>query len=76
MEWHEQSAESGERWEREDGHAVVWVRETATGDWAVTYDRLRQAPEGSAYRHRTVATEADARSLAAEWRGVESAVES
>ncbi|WP_435097521.1 DUF7543 family protein [Halarchaeum sp. P4] len=75
MEWHDQSVENGRRWEREDGNAVVWVRETATSDWAVTYDRLRQAPEGSAYRHRTVESEEDALSLAAEWRGGEPVAE-
>lgn len=69
MEWHETAAETGRRWEREDANAVVSVRRTATGDWAVTYDRLRQAPEGSAYRHRTLDAESEALSLAASWRG-------
>ncbi|GAA0300428.1 DUF7543 family protein [Halarchaeum salinum] len=68
MEWHTTAADVGERWERADGDAVVSLRETATGAWAVTYDRLRQAPEGEAYRRETCETEADARALAAEWR--------
>jgi len=68
MEWHETAPDVGTRWEREDGDAVVSVRETATGEWAVTYDRLRQAPEGETYRRETCETEADALALAAEWR--------
>ncbi|GAD53887.1 hypothetical protein MBEHAL_2647 [Halarchaeum acidiphilum MH1-52-1] len=68
MAWEEVEDRTGRRWERTDGDAVVSVRETATGEWAVTYDRLRQAPEGEAYRRETCESEADAVALAAEWR--------
>ena len=71
MQWHEASAETGRRWEREDANAVVSVRETATGDWGVTYDRLQQAPEGSAFRYRTVTSESAALALAAKWCGAD-----
>jgi len=76
MEWREADDTVGRRWERADGYAVVAVRETATGDWGVTYDRLRQAPAGSKYRHRTVSSERKALALAAAWRGAESDAES
>lgn len=74
MDWTEVATEgptdAGERreWERADGHAVVVVRETAGGDWAVTLDRLEQAPEGPAYRRETLSDREAALELAAEWR--------
>ncbi|MFC7176014.1 DUF7543 family protein [Halosegnis marinus] len=40
-------------WERTDGYARVVARETATGTWAVSLDRLEQAPDGQTYDHRT-----------------------
>lgn len=55
-------------WTRADGHATVRLRRTATGEWAVTLDRLRQAPGGEAYRHETVEGRAAAERLAEEWR--------
>lgn len=55
-------------WERADGYAVVVVRETATGDWAVTLDRLEQAPEGPAYRRESRGDREAALDLAATWR--------
>lgn len=58
-----------ERWEREDGTAAVWVRETADGRWAVTLDRLEQAPEGPAYRRATVDDRQSALERARAWRG-------
>lgn len=57
MEWHEVDRETGREWEREDGHAVVRLRQTARGDWAVTYDRLEQAGDGSAYERVEVGSE-------------------
>lgn len=63
--------ESGERrivWERADGHARIVARETATGAWVVSLDRLEQASEGEAYRHRTVDSRAAALDLAERWR--------
>lgn len=47
----------GREWEREDGFAVVRLRRTARGDWAVTFDRLAQAPAGEAYDRETVESE-------------------
>jgi len=49
MDWAEVERRDGREWEREDGYAVVRMRQTARGDWAVTFDRLEQADEGSAY---------------------------
>jgi len=49
--------QTGREWEREDGHAVVRLRQTARGDWAVTYDRLEQAAEGPAYERVEVGSE-------------------
>ncbi|MFB6078064.1 MAG: hypothetical protein ABEJ80_03690 [Halarchaeum sp.] len=69
MAWTE--TDPDRRWERDDGDAVVTVRETATGAWAVTFDRLLQAPEGEDYRHEKRDDEADALELAAEWRAAE-----
>lgn len=63
--------DSGERrvaWERSDGCARVVARETAGGDWAVSLDRLEQAPEGQAYEHRVVESRQTALSVAEEWR--------
>lgn len=57
MEWHEVERQTGREWERADGHAVVRLRQTARGDWAVTYDRLEQADEGSAYERVEVGSE-------------------
>ncbi|MFC3478848.1 DUF7543 family protein [Halobacterium litoreum] len=57
MNWAEVERRDGREWEREDGYAVVRMRQTARGDWAVTYDRLEQADEGSAYERVTVGSE-------------------
>ncbi|AHG03493.1 hypothetical protein HALDL1_07685 [Halobacterium sp. DL1] len=57
MEWEELDRRSGREWEREDGYAVIRLRQTARGEWAVTFDRLEQAPEGSAYERVTVGSE-------------------
>jgi hypothetical protein len=55
-------------WERADGYAVVIVRETATGEWAVSLDRLEQAPGGPTYRRESRADREAALELAATWR--------
>lgn len=60
-----------DRWEREDGTAVVWVRETADGRWAVTLDRLEQASEGPEYRRETLPDREAALDCAAAWRGTD-----
>lgn len=49
MEWTEVERPDGQEWEREDGYAVIRLRQTARGDWAVIFDRLAQAPEGDQY---------------------------
>lgn len=69
MTW-DRTRETDERveWERADGYARVAVRETATGTWAVTLDRLEQAPEGEAYRHETVEEREEAVEMAESWR--------
>lgn len=55
-------------WERSDGYARIIVRVTARGDWAVSLDRLGQAPEGETYRHETTPDRETAVAIAAEWR--------
>ncbi|WP_438268322.1 DUF7543 family protein [Halomarina halobia] len=56
------------RWTRADGTVVVSLRETADTRWAVTLDRLEQAPEGSGYERETVPTREDALAVAARQR--------
>ena len=57
MEYHEVERQAGREWERADGNAVIRLRQTARGDWAVTYDRLEQADEGSTYERAEVGSE-------------------
>jgi len=57
MEYHEVERQAGREWERADGNAVIRLRQTARGDWAVTYDRLEQADEGEAYERVEVGSE-------------------
>jgi hypothetical protein len=57
MEWHEGERKAGREWERADGNSVIRLRQTARGDWAVTYDRLEQAAEGQAYERVEVGSE-------------------
>lgn len=68
MEWQEVETRVGRRWERADGYAVVSLRETAGGEWAVTYDRLEQADEGRAYDRTAAPSEDEARALAESYR--------
>ncbi|AAG19567.1 MULTISPECIES: DUF7543 family protein [Halobacterium] len=68
MDWTEVTRQTGREWERADGNAIVRARRTAGGDWAVTYERLTQAPEGSTYERTTAPTEDDALAVAAEFR--------
>jgi muramoyltetrapeptide carboxypeptidase LdcA involved in peptidoglycan recycling len=49
--------------ERADGFALVTLRETVTGEWAVTRDRLAQSPDSPAYRRETVDSRPAAPSL-------------
>jgi hypothetical protein len=58
-------------WDRADGAATVRLRRTADDRWAVTYDRLAQAPEGPAYRRKTVDSREAAEAVAADWRGTD-----
>ncbi|WP_276258233.1 DUF7543 family protein [Haloglomus litoreum] len=55
-------------WERGDRYARVVLRRTATGAWAVTLDRLAQAPEGQHYHRETLDDRERALELAATWR--------
>ncbi|WP_254545671.1 DUF7543 family protein [Halomarina pelagica] len=68
MDWTETTDRGTTRWTREDGTVVVALRETADTRWAVTLDRLEQAPEGPGYERETVPTRADALAVAARWR--------
>ncbi|MFQ3318933.1 MAG: hypothetical protein ACI8UR_001992 [Natronomonas sp.] len=69
MEW-EKKEEDGEyiEWTRSDDNAHVRLRRTAGGKWAVTLDRLRQAPEGEAYEHETFDERQAAERRADGWR--------
>ncbi|WP_255197206.1 DUF7543 family protein [Halorarius litoreus] len=68
MSW-ERTADTETRieWERSDGYARVVARRTASGDWAVSLDRLEQAPEGETYAHETVGSRDDAVDRAEAW---------
>lgn len=74
MDWHvvdgdpDSAAADRVAWERADRYARVILRETATGAWAVTLDRLAQAPEGQYYHRETLADREQALELAATWR--------
>lgn len=68
MPWSEVDAHTGRRWERDDGLAVLSLRQTATGDWAVTLDVLEQADDGPTYERRNVADEEGALERAADLR--------
>ena len=57
MEWTEVEHQDGREWEREDGYAVIRLRQTARGDWVVTFDRLEQAAGGQRYERVTVDSE-------------------
>jgi hypothetical protein len=57
MEWTEVERPDGREWEREDGYAVIRLRQTARGDWAVIFDRLEQAPSGEQYQRVTEESE-------------------
>ncbi len=67
MEWEE----TDDGWCRADGAAILTLRETADGRWAVTLDRLKQAPEGPAYRRETLDSREATEALAADWRDEE-----
>ncbi|MFB6071479.1 MAG: hypothetical protein ABEJ88_00765 [Halobacterium sp.] len=69
MDWSEVDRKHGREWEREDGYAVIRMRQTARGDWAVTYDRLEQAPEGDAYERVEVGSEDAALSRVEAFKG-------
>lgn len=68
MSW-ERTQDRADRteWERDDGYARVVARETASGRWAVSLDRLAQAPEGETYRHETAPDSEGALELARSW---------
>lgn len=74
MEWHvvagdpDDAESSRVEWERGDRYARVVLRETATGSWAVTLDRLAQAPEGQYYHRETLEDRERAVEQATAWR--------
>lgn len=68
MSWTETETRTGRRWERDDGLAVLTLRETATGDWAVTLDVLEQADDGPEYVRWTLDDEETALERAADLR--------
>ena len=55
-------------WERDDGVTTIRMRERPDGTWMVRLDRLFQAPEGSLYRRRTLASREEALDLVEEWQ--------
>jgi hypothetical protein len=74
MDWHVVEGDPGDadsdrvEWERSDRYARVVLRETATGSWAVTLDRLAQAPEGQYYHRETLPDRESALERADAWR--------
>lgn len=68
MDWTHRETRTGDEWTREDGTAIVTLRETADARWAVTLDRLEQAPEGPGYDRETVPTREEALTVAERWR--------
>lgn len=69
MNWTEQDPIGNKReWRRSDNYATISVRQTKGGDWAVSFDRLIQAPEGQLYKHEVVETEAAALELVSTWQ--------
>lgn len=68
MEWRRDENEDETVWTRRDDTAVVRLRRTTTGTWAVTLDRLRQAPDGETYEHETFDDRAAAERQAEQWR--------
>lgn len=69
MSWTEQDPIGNKReWRRADNYATISLRETKRGDWAVSFDRLIQAPEGQLYKHEVVDSEAEALELVSEWQ--------
>ena len=68
MSW-ERTHDEGDRaeWERADRYARLVAREMASGQWAVSLDRLEQAPEGEMYRHETAPSRRAALDLAEAW---------
>lgn len=68
MDWTDRETRTGHEWTREDGTVVITLRETADTRWAVTLDRLEQAPEGQGYDRETVPTREEALAVVDRWR--------
>lgn len=68
MEWTRENRDDGVVWSRSDRNAFVRLRRTADDRWAVTLDRLEQAPDGEAYRHETFEDRQTAEERAETWR--------
>ncbi|WP_336359819.1 DUF7543 family protein [Haladaptatus sp. ZSTT2] len=71
MSWAEGTPIGDKReWRRDDDYATISLRQTRGGNWAVSFDRLIQAPEGEAYKHELVETEREALELVGEWQAM------
>ncbi|WP_435124849.1 DUF7543 family protein [Halobaculum sp. D14] len=69
MSWDSVDADGDyEEWERDDGYATIRLRERADGGYTVRVDRLKQAADGAAYRHETVADRDAAVDLVEAWK--------
>lgn len=69
MSWDEQDAdEPGAEWVRSDGHATIRLWQRADGGFVVRFDRLHQAPEGSAYRRERAPDRETAMAIVDRWR--------
>ncbi|WP_178918173.1 hypothetical protein [Natronomonas gomsonensis] len=68
MDWTHEERDDGTVWSRSDRNAFVRLRHTADDRWAVTLDRLEQAPDGETYRHETFEDREAAEAQAEEWR--------
>ncbi|WP_254536294.1 DUF7543 family protein [Halomarina litorea] len=69
MDWTDRETRTGHEWTRGDGTVVVTLRKTADARWAVTLDRLEQAPEGPGYDRETLPTREEALGVVERWRG-------
>lgn len=69
MTWdHSETVDDVTEWERGDHAATVRIRERPDGSYVVRIDRLKQAPEGPAYRRETADTREAAEEIAADFR--------
>lgn len=55
-------------WKRSDDTATIRLRELPGERWTVRFDRMYQAPEGTAYRREAVESREEAMELIEEWQ--------